>query len=76
MYLPKNIFVSDDILSFKYLDNIIYNFDLTKLNKIQTDFGLLHCINNFGIPYYNTDNDIINIQECEIIRGNLFFLLI
>lgn len=68
--------IINNILKFSYLDDNIYEFDVTQLEKNNTDFGNLYHIDNMGLPYYNTDDNEINIKNCEISRGKLNLLII
>ena len=74
--ISKIYFYSDDILKIKYLDDNIYNFNIKKIDKVETDFGFLHFIPGLGLPYYNTATDIIDIEQCEILRGKLYLLIL
>lgn len=68
--------INDDILTFKYLDDNIYNIYMNDLKNNNTDFGNLYYINDFGLPYYDTKNDEIDIKECKILRGKLNFIIV
>lgn len=72
----KKNFANDFIIKIKYLDDNVYNIDIREIDKVTTDFGNLYYISNFGLPYYNTKSDIIDIAECEIVRGKLYLLII
>lgn len=67
--------IIDDKINFTYLDDIFYEFNINELEKINTDFGFLLKIKNKGLPYYNTNTDIIDVKECEILRGDLYLFL-
>lgn len=68
--------VVNNILTFIYLDDKIYKLDITKLDKNNTDFGILYYIDNMGLPYYDTNNNEIDIKNCKILRGKLNLLLL
>jgi DnaJ-class molecular chaperone len=72
----NNSQITNHILKFPYLDDNIYEFDITQLEKNNTDFGNLYYIENMGLPYYNTDDNEINVKKCEISRGKLNLLII
>jgi len=74
--IDKTFFISNNLIKINYLDDKIYEFDLINLNKIKTDFGNLYSVNNLGLCYFNTINNIININEQEILRGKLYILII
>jgi len=57
------------------LDNLEYNINLEKLEILRTEFGNLYKVNNLGLPFYESKNNLINSQECIIKRGNLFILI-
>ena len=74
--ITKKYIYNDNIIKIKYLDNNEYEINIKNIDKILTDFGCLYYISNFGLPYYNTSNNIIDVKECEIIRGKLYLLII
>ena len=57
------------------MDNLEYNINLEKLEILRTEFGNLYKVNNLGLPFYESKNNLINSQECIIKRGNLFILI-
>jgi len=69
-------FIINNCIHFTYLDNKQYVHDLDSLTKSENDFGNLYCIQNIVLPYYDTTNNIIDIKDCNIKRGNLFFIVI
>jgi len=52
----------------------IYRFDLTKLECEQIDIGCVYKIEDMGLCYYVTELDIIDINDLEIRRGNLYLI--
>jgi DnaJ-class molecular chaperone len=72
----KKINNENNIIDFTFLDDTNYKFNIKELEQINTDFGNLFCIKNMGLPYYNSDDDIIDIKICHILRGDLYLLLI
>jgi curved DNA-binding protein CbpA len=67
---------SDNTIKFKHLDGVEYVFDLENVSYTENDFGLLYSIDNFGLPYYDTDVDFIDETNINnISRGKLFFLI-
>ena len=74
--ISKKYFYDDDILKIKYLDDNIYDLDIKEIDKVETDFGYLHFIPGLGLPYYNTTTNIIDIEQCEILRGKLYLLIL
>lgn len=74
--ISKNIFYNDTIIKIKYLDDNIYNFNIKEIDKVETDFGYLYFIPGLGLPYYNTSTNIIDIEQCEILRGKLYLLIL
>lgn len=69
----KNII--DEIISFTHLDDNYYEYNINNLKKIDADFGNLYYIDNLGLPYYNTEDEIIDVKINKISRGKLFLLL-
>lgn len=55
-------------------DKLIYRFDLTKLECEQIDIGCIYKIEDMGLCYYVTEQDIIDIKDLEIRRGNLYLI--
>lgn len=74
--ITKKYIYNDNIIKIKYLDDNEYEINIKKIDKNKTDFGCLYSIQNLGLPYYNTSTDIIDVPQCEIIRGTLFFLIV
>lgn len=74
--ITKKKFLHNNIIKIKFLDEQIYEIDMRKIDKIITDFGLLYFISNLGLPYYNTNDDIVDIAQCKILRGKLYLLII
>jgi DnaJ-class molecular chaperone len=59
-------------IEFKYFDDNNYKF---KLNKYLTNCDKICKINNFGLPFYNTNENIIDISKENIDRGDLYIIL-
>ena len=59
-----------------YLDDKNHEFIL--INKENTIFGELYYIDNIGLPYYNTNEDIIDLKLNKnfVMYGKLFFILL
>ena len=74
--ITKKPFLHNNIIKIKFLDEQIYEIDMRKIDKIITDFGLLYFISNLGLPYYNTNDNIVDIAQCKILRGKLYLLII
>lgn len=74
--ITKKNYLYDNLIIIKFLDDKIHKINITKIDKIITDFGLLYCIPNFGLPYYDTKENIIDTQQSKILRGKLFLLLV
>jgi DnaJ-class molecular chaperone len=72
----KNNNIDINIVEFIYLDDVKYKIKINELVKINTDFGNLFCIKNMGLPFYDSLDNIIDIKICNILRGDLFLLLI
>jgi curved DNA-binding protein CbpA len=72
--IDKSLIINNNI-NFTYLDDKQYVHNLDSISKNITDFGNLYCISNIGLPYYDTTNNIIDIKDCKIKRGNLFFII-
>lgn len=66
----------NDIINLSYLDDKIYELNINHLEKVNADFGNLYIIHNMGLSYFDTNDDEIDINVCEIKRGKLFILLI
>lgn len=66
----------DQSITFIFLDNKEYTFNLSNLSYSFNDFGILYSIENFGLPYYDTKAEFIDETNItKIIRGKLFFLI-
>ena len=63
-------------IQIDYLNDEVYNFDLEKISYTKSDIGKIYCIKDCGLPYYDTTSILIDINKCEIKRGNLFFIII
>jgi len=73
--VSKNLFLQNDTVEIKFLDGKIHKINMEKIEKIITDFGFLYCVPNMGLPYYDTNKDVIDIEHCDILRGKLFLLM-
>ena len=69
-------FVYNNIIKILFLDEKIHEFDITTIDKIITDFGFLYYVPDFGLPYYDTNNDIVDTEQCKILRGKLYMLIV
>jgi hypothetical protein len=67
---------NNNIITIHYFDDVIYNFDITKINKIYSDFGFLYHIPTMGLPYYDTDDNIIDVKQSSITNGDLYVFII
>jgi len=67
--------IENNIFKFTHLDTTYYEINIFELDKITTDFGELYFIKKLGLPYYNTDDNIIDVKKYDILRGNLYILL-
>lgn len=72
--INKKKFINETI-GFIHLDDNYYEYNINNLKKIATDFGNLYYIDNLGLPYYNTEDEIIDVKINKISRGKLFLLL-
>ncbi len=72
----KNNNIINDVLDVDFVDGKKYNFSLKNLDKEKIDTGYLYKINGMGLNYFNTDEIIIDSNNCSISRGNLFFILL
>jgi DnaJ-class molecular chaperone len=66
--------ICDQKILLKLPDKIDYLFNLEKLNKEKVDIGYIYTIFNKGLFYYNTDDNIIDSNNLEMIRGNLYLI--
>jgi curved DNA-binding protein CbpA len=68
--------INKNKISIKYLDDINHEFKL--INKGNSIFGELYYIDNIGLPYYNTNEDIIDLKLNKnfVMYGKLFFILL
>jgi hypothetical protein len=73
--IKSNEIINNQI-SINYLDNNEYTFDLDLLENSTSDIGKIYCINEKGLAYYASNSNLIDITECDIKRGNLFFIII
>jgi hypothetical protein len=74
--IQKNLFLHNDTLGVVLLDGKIHEFNISTMDKISTDFGLLYYVPNFGLPYYDTNGDTIEIAQCSILKGKLYLLIV
>lgn len=51
-------------------------FDLNRLEQEKMDIGTLYKIKSKGLYYYDTELDIIDSNNLEMKRGNLFLILL
>lgn len=72
--IKKNKIKKNGNYKLKYIDGIVYKFNINELEKEKIDLGFIIKINNFGLPYQTDNTKNINIAECMIKRGNLFLL--
>ncbi len=64
-------------LVIDFLDGEHYQINFEELDKQVLDIGIQFKIPKMGINYYNTDNEIIDLNSgVEILRGNLYFILL
>ena len=40
------------------------------------EFGNIYKFENFGLPYYNNSSNQIDVNNCELKRGDLYFILL
>ena len=76
LYFTINNMISNDIVKFIFLDDKDYQFNLNELKYTEYDFGIIYEIQNFGLPYYDTCENVINISNCIVLRGMLFLILL
>ncbi|AYV80035.1 MAG: hypothetical protein Gaeavirus6_10 [Gaeavirus sp.] len=77
LYMQYNTNVDSELIKFRYLDDIEYEFNINDLEKLSTEFGYFYIIDGFGLPFYNTD--VITIESSskhEIRRGKLFIIML
>lgn len=74
--VTKILFFHNNIITIKFLDERIYEIDITTMDKIITDFGFLYYLPDLGLPYYDTDNEIVDTEQCKILRGKLYLLIV
>jgi DnaJ-class molecular chaperone len=60
-----NIYITNNILEFTFIDKNIYKFDISTLNKHVSDIGYMYYIENMGLL----------IDDTSTQRGNLFFII-
>ena len=68
--------IEDNKIRLKYLDNNKYVFNLDNIEKSKTEFGYIYNIENMGLPYYDTQDNIIDFKECLICRGILYIIVL
>jgi len=68
--------INKNKIIIKYLDDKNHEFIL--INKENSIFGELYYIDNIGLPYYNTNEDIIDLKLNKnfVMYGKLFFILL
>jgi curved DNA-binding protein CbpA len=70
-------FLDDNVYSFK-INNLLKASDLINhpLNLNKEEYSNIYYIENMGLPYFNENQDMENINLNNIQRGYLFFILI
>lgn len=66
--------ICDEKILLKLPDKIDYLYNLDNLNKEKVDIGYIYTIFNKGLFYYNTNDNIIDSNNLEMIRGNLYLI--
>lgn len=66
--------ICDEKILLKLPDKIDYLYNLDNLNKEKVDIGYIYTVLNKGLFYYNTDDIIIDSNNLEMIRGNLYLI--
>ena len=68
--------IIDGCISIKYLDECDHLICINTLNKINNNLGFFYYKENLGLPFYDTDDNTIDINECSVKYGNLYFILL
>jgi curved DNA-binding protein CbpA len=77
-----NNFIKKNIIKLYFLNNKNMEFDLNIINSsniTKNEFGNIYKFENLGLPYYNNpvnQNDLVNINNCELKRGDLYFIVL
>ncbi len=67
--------INNNIIKIKLPDNKKYKFNLELIKSEKLDIGIMYKIENKGLCYYNTQDEIIDINKnIEILRGNLYLI--
>lgn len=83
----KNKNIKNNKIKLKFLDDESYSFEINNLKKatelIDNKLGIdnysysnIYYIENFGLPYFDNNQNMENIDLNEIKRGNLFFIVV
>jgi DnaJ-class molecular chaperone len=69
--------IKNNIIKLNFFNNEIEEFNLNNIsNTTSNEFGNIYKINNFGLPYYDNSSNIIDVNTCELKRGDLYFILL
>ena len=77
-----NDFIKENIIKLYFLNNKNMEFDLNIINSLnitKNEFGNIYKFENIGLPYYSNlvnQNDLVNINNCELKRGDLYFIVL
>ena len=83
----KNKDIKNNKIKIKFLDDKSHAFKIDELKKAETlvnhnlkfgknKFSNIYYKENIGLPYFDNDQEMKNINLCNIKRGILFFVLI
>lgn len=83
----KNKNIKNNKIKLKFLDNKSYSFEINNLKKVtelvnnkleinNNSYSNIYYIENFGLPYFDNNQNMKNIDLNKIKRGNLFFILV
>jgi DnaJ-class molecular chaperone len=67
--------INNDKIEFKFINDEEEKINLSKLKLKTTNYGELKCLENHGLPYYDTKDEII-CGEYNVLHGNLYFIII
>ena len=68
--------IQNNIINLYFLNDEVTNFNLNNINSENNEFGNIYKFNNFGLPYYNNSSNIVDINNCELKRGDLYFIIL
>jgi hypothetical protein len=68
--------IQNNIIKINFLNDELMEFNLNNINFENNEFGNIYKFNNFGLPYYDNSSNIVDVNNCELKRGDLYFIVL